>query len=109
MLSLVPNKIASLVSYKLHTRFISFTSYNNYNTHIPFSKAKEGNFIQDAPHLENSFEGDALLQRNLQRILPIEVSYLNLLNVSLDVRRSIMSGFRLIAMSRMNSQPLVLG
>jgi hypothetical protein len=31
--------------------------------------------MQDAPHLENSFEGDTLLQRNLQRILPIEVSY----------------------------------
>lgn len=41
---------------------------------IPFAKAKEGSFVQDAPHLENSFEGDAFLRRNLQRILPTEVS-----------------------------------
>lgn len=74
MFSLVPNKIVSSVSYKLHTRFISFTNFNCNTLGIPFSKAKEGSFIQDAPHMENSFEGDALLQRNLQRILPSEVS-----------------------------------
>ena len=31
---------------------------------IPFAKAKGGQFVQDAPHLENSYEGDVFLQRN---------------------------------------------
>ena len=40
---------------------------------IPFASAKKGNFIQASPFLENGFEGDAFLKRNLQRILPKKV------------------------------------
>ncbi len=40
---------------------------------IPFANAKKGPFVQASPHLENGFEGDAFLKRNLQRILPKEV------------------------------------
>ena len=41
---------------------------------IPFANAKKGPFVQASPYLENGFEGDAFLKRNLQRILPKEVS-----------------------------------
>ena len=44
---------------------------------IPFSKAQSGPFVQCAPYLENSFEGDVFLQRNLKRILPEEVILTN--------------------------------
>lgn len=39
-----------------------------------FAKPREGPFVQQSPYLENSFNGDAFLQRNLERILPQEVS-----------------------------------
>ena len=44
------------------------------NVSLPFAKPKEGSFIQETPHIENTFLGDAVLQRNLKRILPNEVS-----------------------------------
>ena len=40
-----------------------------------FAKSRQGTFFQTPPFLENSFEGDAFLQRNLQRILPQDVSF----------------------------------
>ena len=41
---------------------------------IPFAKARQSPFVQSSPFLENTFEGDAFLKRNLQRILPKDVS-----------------------------------
>lgn len=41
---------------------------------LPFARAKKGTFFQQSPFLENSFEGDAFLQRNLKRILSNDVT-----------------------------------
>lgn len=48
-----------------------------------FAKSRQGTFFQTPPFLENSFEGDAFLQRNLQRILPQDVYEM----VSVDLSR----------------------
>ena len=60
------------------TLFSSVRNVCNYSyirpNDLPFAKAKEGAFCQQSPFLENSFEGDAFLQRNLKRILPEDVS-----------------------------------
>lgn len=40
---------------------------------LPFARAKKGDFCQPAPFLENSFDGDAFLQRSLKRLLPNDV------------------------------------
>jgi len=59
------------------TLFSSVRNVCNYSyirpNDLPFAKAKEGAFCQQSPFLENSFEGDAFLQRNLKRILPEDV------------------------------------
>ncbi|XP_057372838.1 acyl-CoA dehydrogenase family member 11-like [Daphnia carinata] len=74
MFSVLQKKIASPVLYTFPIKHLSLTSINcNTSVGIPFAKAKEGSFVQDAPHLENSFEGDAFLKRNLERLLPNEV------------------------------------
>lgn len=85
MLPLLRLKKQLSVFYKRNTRFLSL-KINELeepfsNISIPFAIAKKGGFVQDVPHLENSFEGDAFLQRNLKRILPQEVS----LGAELDV------------------------
>lgn len=74
MFSVLPKKLVSPVLYSFPIKYVSSTSINcNTAIGIPFAKAKEGSFVQDAPHLENSFEGDAFLKRNLERILPNDV------------------------------------
>ena len=63
--------------YLTKARYLTLSVHDcNSQIGIPFAKPHGGSFVQDAPHLENSFEGDAFLRRNLQRILPAEVSNL---------------------------------
>lgn len=73
MISLRSNRICC--HHLIKAQYLSL-SVNDFSSKIsiPFAKAKGGSFVQDAPHLENSFDGDAFLRRNLQRILPSELS-----------------------------------
>lgn len=73
MISLRSNRICCRLLIKAQYLSLSVNDFSS-KISIPFAKAKGGSFVQDAPHLENSFEGDAFLRRNLQRILPTEVS-----------------------------------
>jgi len=56
-------------------RYVSNHSFIRPND-LPFARAKAGNFRQQSPFLENSFEGDAFFQRNLKRLLLDDVSKL---------------------------------
>lgn len=41
-----------------------------------FSRSKRGSFYQGEPQLENAYEADTFLQRNLKRLIPFEVNTL---------------------------------
>lgn len=80
MLYVFRNKVSQSILKQRSPRSLSISVHQLEHPclDIPFAKAKGGDFVQDSPHLENSFEGDAFLQRNLQRVLPHEVSSWNL-------------------------------
>ncbi len=76
MFSLLKRKPSLARSYCAHTAAKSLLDPINSPLQVasPFAKARAGPFVQSVPYLENSFNGDAFLKRNLERILPKDVN-----------------------------------
>lgn len=75
MFSLLKRKPYLFRPYCAHTAAKSWSDpVNSPQVASPFAKARAGPFVQSVPYLENSFNGDAFLKRNLERILPRDVN-----------------------------------